>query len=280
MVAANRGQPGTRSQPSCKRTRKTKLPLALRLSGGKRYKPTFHSVRPMSDPLPFSNSQLNKAGKLLQQLSAANRLPPSDEEVSKAREIVQYYREAHTRALLGARMGLQSCIKSEGVRVVVLAQRLKRLPTIVDKLQRHPTMKLSTMQDIAGCRAVLPTRADIEVVQQRFMLNSERRGRREGASVADKLVDGPRQTGYRAVHIITYYAGRRVEVQLRTALQHIWAEMVERLSDASGIGFKDGQGPSKSLDLLCNLAELMAAVDCTIDAETAIDYYSRYASGQ
>ena len=43
----------------------------------------------------------------------------------------------------------------------LVAQRLKRMPTIIDKLDRHPNMKLSTMQDIGGVRAVLPNVKDV-----------------------------------------------------------------------------------------------------------------------
>jgi ppGpp synthetase/RelA/SpoT-type nucleotidyltranferase len=37
----------------------------------------------------------------------------------------------------------------------VVAQRIKRLSSIQMKLQRFPTMTLSQMQDIGGCRAIL-----------------------------------------------------------------------------------------------------------------------------
>jgi putative GTP pyrophosphokinase len=40
-------------------------------------------------------------------------------------------------------------------RPIVVGQRLKRLPTIIDKLRREPEMKLSRMHDVGGCRAVV-----------------------------------------------------------------------------------------------------------------------------
>jgi predicted nucleic acid-binding Zn ribbon protein len=36
-----------------------------------------------------------------------------------------------------------------------ISQRLKRIPTILDKLHREPGMNLGRMEDIGGCRAVL-----------------------------------------------------------------------------------------------------------------------------
>lgn len=39
----------------------------------------------------------------------------------------------------------------------IVAQRLKRVPTIAGKLLREPGMKLSRMEDVGGVRAVLPS---------------------------------------------------------------------------------------------------------------------------
>ncbi len=53
-----------------------------------------------------------------------------------------------------------------------VAQRLKRRPTIIDKLQREPTMQLDTMHDIAGCRLIFRTVSDIYTF--RSLLNSSK----------------------------------------------------------------------------------------------------------
>jgi ppGpp synthetase/RelA/SpoT-type nucleotidyltranferase len=42
-----------------------------------------------------------------------------------------------------------------------VAQRLKRRPTIIDKLKREPTMQLNMMHDIAGCRLIFQKEQDI-----------------------------------------------------------------------------------------------------------------------
>lgn len=49
--------------------------------------------------------------------------------------------------------------------------------------------------------------------------------------------------GYRAVHVLVDVDGRKVEVQIRTAVQHLWAELSEKLSDAFGVAVKYGGGP-------------------------------------
>src|SRR3989344_2389410 len=53
----------------------------------------------------------------------------------------------------------------------LVVQRLKRLPSILKKLKRRyegkePTMNLSQMQDIAGCRAVL---SNVESVKKVYL---------------------------------------------------------------------------------------------------------------
>lgn len=164
--------------------------------------------------------------------------------------------------MLTARMGLKSCVATEGYLIgggAQITQRLKRRDTVWDKLRREPAMKLSRMQDIGGCRAVLPSLEAIEKVCRRFTANSQRRNGTE-----DRVIDyvqRPRDSGYRAVHIHTRYGGRRVEVQLRTPWQHRWARLVEDLTSRTGIDYKSGDGRRELHQLLMSLAELYAARD-------------------
>ncbi len=60
-----------------------------------------------------------------------------------------------------------------------------------------------------------------------------------------KLVDRRRHPshGYRAVHIIVYINGAPVEIQLRTKLQHEWADLFEKLADRVGRGIRYGEPP-------------------------------------
>lgn len=49
--------------------------------------------------------------------------------------------------------------------------------------------------------------------------------------------------GYRAVHVIAYVHQAPVEIQLRTKLQHEWANLFEKLADRVGRGIKYGEPP-------------------------------------
>lgn len=67
--------------------------------------------------------------------------------------------------------------------------------------------------------------------------------------------------GYRAVHVIANIEGRAIEVQVRTALQHLWTQVSERLSDRIDPGLKYGRGPSEVRNLLRQTAERVAVLE-------------------
>ena len=96
------------------------------------------------------------------------------------------------------------------------------------------------MQDIGGCRAVFAGQTEVNRVLERFTRNSERRNGTPD-TVRD-YVANPRTSGYRAVHIWTRYGSRRIEVQLRTEVQHQWARLVEELVVLTGIDYKSNDG--------------------------------------
>ena len=194
----------------------------------------------MTVELDYSKGEVDRAGRtLLRALTGVDPVP-SAEELAQATDVAEAFRQAHRDPMLSARMDLRSCLEAEGLAEAELGQRLKRLPTVVDKLRRLPTMKLSSLQDLGGCRAVLATQAEVARVQERFMITSRQRN-----GVDDTVRDyvaRPRDSGYRAVHLWTRYQGWRVEVQLRTRLQHAWAAGVEDLTALTGVDYKSGDG--------------------------------------
>ena len=90
--------------------------------------------------------------------------PVSQVDLGAASLLVADYRESFSGPLNSITMGVRSMVKSEHAPVVV-SQRLKRLATIVDKLARHDHMKVTRMQDIGGCRALLPDEATVRRVR-------------------------------------------------------------------------------------------------------------------
>ncbi|MCY3850155.1 MAG: RelA/SpoT domain-containing protein [Acidimicrobiaceae bacterium] len=203
----------------------------------------------------MSNNQANKAAQLIRSslLGELRLLLPNEHE--EALSVVRAYRDDHKLALVTANNGLRSCLRTLGLEGEV-TQRLKRVPTIVDKLRRQPTMKLSQMHDIGGCRVVLVSADEVEKVKARFARNSRSRNGKD-----DKIIDyvmSPRSSGYRAVHLRTFYRNRKVEVQLRTSGQHAWAVFVENLGEVSKHDLKSGEGPQSVLNWLRKLADGIA----------------------
>lgn len=132
-----------------------------------------------------------------------------------------------------------------------ISQRLKRVPTIIDKLKREPTMQLPNMQDIGGVRSIVDTIPEVRRIQRRLS------HRRTVLRVSDYIVQ-PRSSGYRSVHVVVEYGGRAIEVQLRTQVMHEWAVAVERFGGRIGSDLKSGVGPQPVLAWLEAVSEAMA----------------------
>ncbi len=201
---------------------------------------------------PLTKSQVNRAGRILRRHLRGEEV--DGPVLTAAIEIVLNYRAAHGNPLAKANMGLRSIVRTVGCQAEV-SQRLKRIPTILDKLRREPTMALGNMQDIGGCRAVLNSIEEIRRVEQRLRKN------RHPISYADYMTQ-PRPTGYRAVHVVVCYedqAGedRAIEVQLRTHTMHEWAIAVERLGGRLHADLKGGEGPHELLELLSVVSKAM-----------------------
>ena len=195
---------------------------------------------------------------MLRQAQVGPGSVPSIEEVREARAVIEAYRSAHAEPLHAAYMGLRSCLTTEGFDLDA-SRRLKRLPTIEDKLRRLPSMDLSTMQDIGGCRAVLNTQEQVQRIVERFCANSLKRNQQPDR-IRDYVAE-PQASGYRAIHIYTRYHGRRIEVQVRTREQDSWAKIVEDLTSKTGVDFKNGDGPDEVHELLRELSEVLSRLE-------------------
>ncbi|NOT55896.1 MAG: hypothetical protein HOP18_14955 [Deltaproteobacteria bacterium] len=100
--------------------------------------------------------------------------------------------------------------------------RAKTTMSIVEKLRRESS-RLTQIQDIAGCRVIV-----LDIAHQEEVIQSLK-SLFEGATVVDRRKLPSH--GYRAVHVIVRSLDNMVEIQVRTALQDLWAELSEKLSD-------------------------------------------------
>lgn len=203
----------------------------------------------MKDRL-YSKGQVNRAGDVLRSAFADSHHARGTEALFEAFFILDWWRRQHARPLDTASNGLRTRCNTAGVNWVV-AQRLKREPTIVSKLLREPGMNLSRMADLGGCRAIVADIESVRKVQERYM-------RRGNCKKIYDYIDMPKESGYRAVHLIVEYRQRLVEVQLRTEVQHNWAAMNEYLGKLMKLEVKSGEAPRLVLDFLSKVSEAQA----------------------
>ena len=191
----------------------------------------------------YSREEINAAGRQFAELEATD--PTRD----KALEIINNWRSCHGYPLQAVKMTLLNRAKGKISTTALVAQRIKRLPSIALKLKHNPDMKLSQMQDIGGCRAVLNTSGDVEklvrVYEEALAKNPHRKDRALLVKKDDYIAE-PKPDGYRGVHLIMkYYSAwspefneQKIEIQVRSKLQHAWATAVETCQTFTGQALK------------------------------------------
>lgn len=205
----------------------------------------------------FTKRQINEAGRIIINPDATY------DDFMYALGVIDNWRIAHAFPMNTFAVNLKrQVLDIEGALVV---QRLKRLDTICGKLMRYPDMELFRMQDLGGCRVILPTIADVYRVKERL---ENSRMRHEPKKPKDYIQDPNPNTGYRGVHLIYKYKSDRnsdyngllVELQIRTKLQHLWATAVETVGLFTGNGLKFNQGSDRWLEFF-KLASAMFSME-------------------
>ncbi|MFI2705871.1 RelA/SpoT domain-containing protein [Cellulosimicrobium composti] len=233
-------------------------------------------------PMP-SNSALTKAGAALRPMMSGLELTTAQIDAAiEAIPIVDRWRSSFapvmnaTKAWLRSAIVTANCSKS----VLEVKSRHKQWPSILQKLHARQNMRLAQMEDVAGCRVVLQSIGEVRRLEQQL----HRGARSVTFGPTDDYVAQPRRGGYRAVHLHTVRTVRqggevlgawRVEVQLRTELQHTWAEAVETFDSAFGCDVKHEDAPEEVLVYFRALAEYYADLDHGVDADASATELAR-----
>jgi len=179
---------------------------------------------------PTSKTQIDHLGDRLRKGGA------SDEDV----RLLEAYRLSFAEAYEEVVASIQRAVQLEPT-----GRRAKLTRSIIEKLRREKT-RLSRMQDIAGCRVVVRDVLAQDQVVERL------RGELAGAKVIDRRKQP--NYGYRAVHIIATGRNKLVEIQVRTELQHLWAQLSEKMADADDPAIKYGGGDPEAQKVLSALS--------------------------
>jgi len=225
-----------------------------------------------------SKSKINLAGNVL-----ANHKSFSDKEFNKAIEVLDNWRAVHSYPMHIFKNRLKR-VSEKLDKETICVQRLKRIPSIIKKLQRgyygnKPTMKLSQMQDIAGCRAVMP---DV-LLAKRLYKEGYIKGDLKHKKVNEKdYITNPKEDGYRSIHLIYRYKsdkkgkkeynGLLIEVQIRSKLQHLWATAIETVDFFTRQAIKSNEGQKEWMDFFKLVSSAFASMeDCPCVPNTPND---------
>lgn len=215
----------------------------------------------MTWPTPkYSRQQVNRAGDILR------RADFDFDEWLWAYEVVNNWRSCHGYPINTFQATLRAKLDRIDTRAFA-AQRLKRMPSIINKLERFKGMQLARMQDIGGLRAVLSSISKVRQLEESYR-NS--RFKHKLVSVKD-YINQPKSSGYRSIHLIykyhnprnSDYDGLLLELQLRTKLQHAWATAVETMGTFLNQALKASEGSDEWLEFFSLVGSAFAYLENT-----------------
>lgn len=195
--------------------------------------------------MKYTRKEIDKTGKLL--LTSKKQ-----SEVNAAIEKLNDWRSLHLVPLDILQQKIEDFLSQNHVHPFLISRRLKRLTSIQYKLDLNPEMGLGGMQDIGGLRVVVDTVE--ELLRLQSLLRSMPIDGFECRRMYD-YVNEPKESGYRSIHFAyTFrcdnndYNGLRIELQIRTRLQHLWATAVETAGLYTKTSLKSSQGESEWLE--------------------------------
>lgn len=225
----------------------------------------------------FSKVQVNRAGELLVRGKPADYEDPDKfiDAYYDALDVVNNWRSSHSFPLNTFTVGLKRRARNIDAHCII-AQRIKRMSSIELKLRRFPTMTLAQMQDLGGCRAVLSSVSGVSRLVKEYRLSDIKHPLQTG----DDYIGHPKVSGYRGIHLIYRYNSDRkktynslkIEMQLRTHLQHAWATAVETVGTLQRQALKSSQGDADWLRFFCSNEQRL----CLSRKGSTYSRYSRF----
>lgn len=206
--------------------------------------------------MKLSKTKIDRAG-----IALAKERYRSEDEYFELEEVFNDYRKSHLKPLTETTLLLQSWL-SEFNSPYYIAQRLKRKPQIVRKLNRL-SVRLTQLQDIGGARIIVESNNELDKLYQYLV------ERVDSASTLSFYISrstdyrerGRDDSGYRALHLMIERDARTIELQLRSRVQHYWAESVERTSVIYGQYLKELEGDPQVLTYFKRLSDIFYEIE-------------------
>lgn len=189
----------------------------------------------------YGKKRIQKAGSVISHYSIDST------EYRDNIPVIDYWRAVHAYPTEMIYNILNSEFKNEAN--VYVVQRLKRLESIINKLKRMNSTDLFRMQDLGGCRVIVPdvehVYTAVEIVKKNLINNGHEIERETD------YIQKPREiSGYRSYHIVvkyrdensSLYNGMLIEIQIRSKLEHTWATTVEIMDFITEETLKAGTG--------------------------------------
>jgi len=202
----------------------------------------------------ISKTAIDKAGNAL-----AKEKFKTYEEWEAADKIFDEFRQAHLQPLTSTTIAIQNWFRADNASYIIV-QRLKRKPQILKKLRRLNT-RLTQLQDIGGLRIIVDQNSDVD----RLIEYITDKLKRQTSIVIKRTVDyrkkGRDDSGYRAAHIIMEKDGVSLELQIRSRIQHYWAELIERTSVIYGYVIKELEGDDRVIKYFKELSNLFYLIE-------------------
>ena len=209
----------------------------------------------------ISKTKIDKVGKIL-----INPEGYSLDDIVKANEIFDNYRMQHLKPLTELTIKIKAWLVDFSYDYYI-AQRLKRRPQIIKKLKRFSNMRLSQLQDIGGCRIIVESNKIVDEILK-YIVFKLSKGKsyiideKKNKNPVDYRIQGRDDSGYRAVHIIVKARDVKLEIQLRSRIQHYWAESIERTSIIYNRNLKEMDGDYKVIEYFKVLSNIFYEIEC------------------
>ena len=212
----------------------------------------------------YSRRRVNEAWAIYREIEESEAWGFGERDAYEdALAIVNNWRQSHSYPLNAVQVNLRHNSRVVDPRGLV-AQRLKRFTSIESKLFRFPNMRLSQMQDIGGCRAVVDSLTEVRLLHERYI--SSRSNHK--LSTTDDYVANPKDDGYRGIHLVYKYQSNdflrrvyndlKIEVQLRSRFQHAWATAVEVVGTLVNQVLKSDEGDDEWLRFFALMGAVIA----------------------